>query len=422
MYTKNNKFISIPLKGFRDWYKEEVFNLSFIEKTFMDITSLYHCTKIITPVIERCSLFEKSAGETSEIVSHQMFIIEGNSHEKKCLVPEGTASSVRFAINNNIKEDRLCYFNKFFRGERPQKGRYREFFQGAVEFIGESGIISILEMLSLAMDFLKKIGIHKKIIFKINHLCSNVTRYNYLCAFKEYLLSFQDSLSLLSQKRLEKNPLRIWDSKEINDINILKYAPTISSFWKDKTIENMKIIKKHIEKAEIKVVVDTSLVRGLDYYTGFVFEVDSLEDNIKGLSILGGGEYNNLFFDISGEDIKGLGFAFGADRILLTDFIMEKIKKKIIIIIPVENEDIEYSTEATGILRSKNIIVKSMYDFSKSVTKRIEKSLKMFADYNIYLCIIGSTERNNLSQFLVKKAENKESFYINLYDDVLTLI
>lgn len=314
------------LKGTRDIYGLEEKVLNLIENKFFKIIKNYNFKRICTPIIEDANLFIRSVGETSDIVSKEMYLFKDNGQRDIALRPEGTASAIRAFVENkinNLEPTKLAYFGPMFRYERPQKGRYRQFIQGGVELIENSTIENNFEIIKLAYDFLKSLKI-SNITLEINNLGSFESRNNYIEILKEYFSNYKEQLNEISLIRLQKNVLRILDDKEEIKKDFVKNAPKLIDYLSSVEKERFKNLLDLLEEFEIKYVINPYLVRGLDYYNDVVFEFVSNSDALGSqCTVLGGGRYDGMIKSFGGPDIGSIGFAFGVDRLM--EIIMSNI-------------------------------------------------------------------------------------------------
>lgn len=303
------------LKGTYDVYGDLSKKQDYVKKLFQIVCENYNYSYIETPLIERSELFHRGVGETTDIVTKETYDFVDRGGRNNTLRPEGTAGIARAVIEDKIYSTlplKLWYFGSMFRYERPQKGRYRELRQMGIESYGSNDPIIDAEVISLGVNFLKELGLD--VIVKINSIGGNETRNKYreslINHFKPHIDEFCDDC----KERLLKNPLRILDCKIDNNNEIIKSAPSIIDYLNCDEKENFNKIMEYLDYLEIEYEVDSTLVRGLDYYTNIVFEYTTKNNNFG--SIGGGGRYNNLLKSLDGPDIPAVGFAFGVDRII----------------------------------------------------------------------------------------------------------
>ena len=308
------------IKGTHDILPPNSIKWQKLEKIIYQTCKLFSFKEIRTPVFEKTDLFSRSVGELTDIVSKEMYSWEDRDGTNLTLRPELTASVVRSYIQHNLQShspiQRLFYIGPIFRRERPQKGRQRQFHQFGVEAFGSDNPEQDAEVISLAWHLLSKLNIIDNITLKINSLGSPECREKYRLALKDYIRPHLNTFSETSNVRFKKNPLRILDSKNANEINILKSAPPISNFYTSEDKNHFKSVLSFLDKMKILYKVRPQLVRGLDYYTKTVFEFTSKDLGAQD-AILGGGRYDNLVKTLGGKPTAGIGFAAGMERFLI---------------------------------------------------------------------------------------------------------
>jgi histidyl-tRNA synthetase len=305
-------------RGTQDIYFQEAEKFNLIVDTSQAIARKHNFANIKTPTFEYSSLFERNIGEATDTVSKELYRFEDRSGRKIALRPEFTAGIVRAFCENSTLNSypttlRLFSHGQLFRYDRPKKGRYREFHQINFEFFNENNDISTI---AIAIELLTNLKIIQKTKLLINYLGD--AKKPYTDAVKEYFSSHYEELSEFSKTRIEENPLRILDSKEQEDIALLQNAPKITDFHSNDDKTHINQITTFLTENNINYTIDQNLVRGLDYYTGLVFEfIAPIAENGDSLAILGGGRYNNLVSQMGGKATKAIGFGGGIERLLL---------------------------------------------------------------------------------------------------------
>ena len=268
--------------------------------------------------MEMTELFIRGIGEGTDVVSKEMYSFIDRGERSCTLRPEGTASVVRALIQNGISSkpfQKLWYMGPMFRYERPQAGRQRQFHQLGVEFIGYESVRSDIEIITLAWDMLSKLGI-KNLNLEINSLGDFQDRLNFQKSFLKWLEINKDYLDLDSQNRINKNPLRILDTKNIQTKKILENSPKLFNFLSEKSLQRYSDLKKQLEILNIPYVENFNLVRGLDYYTHTAFEITSGALGSQA-TVCGGGRYDNLIEQMGGIKTPAIGFAIGLERLII---------------------------------------------------------------------------------------------------------
>lgn len=298
------------------WKESHVWQ--YVEETCRHIANLYGFKEVRPPIFEYTEVFTRSAGNESDIVSKEMYTFEDKGGRSISLRPEVTASLVRAYIENGLshtKTQRFFYFGPCFRYDRSQKGRYRQFFQFGVEVMGEETPITDAEVILMLLQLYHRLGLkHVKLL--INSIGDLKTREIYAEVLRDFFKDHKEKLSLDSQKRLETNPLRILDSKEISDKELVKLAPRIDSYLTPESKDHFQEVVALLEKENIPYKIEPNLVRGLDYYCDVVFEVISEFDTAAQNTIGAGGRYDGLVEKMGGAPLSGVGFATGIERIV----------------------------------------------------------------------------------------------------------
>ena len=383
-----NKNIS-PVKGTHDLYGQDMEKFNYVVELFYSIANKFNFDAIQTPIIENQELFSRSVGELTDIVSKEMYSFVDKNESILCLRPEATSGIARFAASNYQSGSlKFSTHGPMFRRERPQKGRYRQFYQINIENIGEKSPYIDFEIIYIASTFINKLGIsNDKYNLLINSLGSAEDQINYSNLLRDYLSNFTKKLSETSLSRLDKNPLRILDSKDDWDKEILVNAPKIHEHLSEESKEYFSKIKMFLSDNGISFQEDDKLVRGLDYYTHTAFEFQTNEEKRQN-AILAGGRYDKLINMISTKDIPGIGWAAGIERLMALIPNVNKgnnSSKKILLALQKE----EY-------LNSLDVL-KQLYqsDFSHEI--KISNNIKKlfsYADKNNFdfLLLIGESE------------------------------
>lgn len=311
-------------KGTADLLPDETRKWQYIERTAENILKNYQFSEIRTPIFEHFEVFSRSVGETSDIVSKEMYDFQDKGDRHIALRPEGTASIARAYVEHKLygpehgKPLKLYYQGPMFRYERPQSGRQRQFHQLGVEVFGSKNPQVDVETMALSVELFRAFGL-KQLTLVINSLGDTETREAYRQALIDYLEPHYDDLSADSKERLHKNPLRILDSKDRKDKDIVKNAPSILDFLTKESAEHFEQVKKMLDELNISYTVDPNMVRGLDYYTDTIFEImTEAEDFGAQTTVCAGGRYDGLVEELGGPETPGFGFAFGMERLLLT--------------------------------------------------------------------------------------------------------
>ena len=311
-------------KGTVDILPDESGSWEKVEQILRDFFKGANYREIRTPSFENYNVFSRSSGETSDVVEKEMYDFNDKGGRHIALRPEGTAGVVRAYVEDKLyapeiaKPLNVYYIESTFRYERPQAGRQREFHQIGIESFGSANPLADVETIVLAHDLLAKLGV-KNYELHINTLGNSQVRQGYHDALVNYFKPVRDQLSDDSKRRLEKNPLRILDSKDEQDKQFLPNAPKIVDYLDPESKENFDQILKMLDQLKINYVIDNDLVRGLDYYTGVIFEFMVEDKSIweSASTILGGGRYDNLVEEFDGPSTPAVGFGIGEERLML---------------------------------------------------------------------------------------------------------
>ncbi len=308
-------------KGTADVLPIDSAKWQYLEEMARAVFSDYNFKEIRTPLFESYELFSRATGETSDIVTKEMYDFMDKGGRHIALRPEGTASAVRAYIENKLyapevlKPVKLWYDAAMFRYEQPQSGRLREFHQFGVECLGVKNPAVDVEVIAMADSYFRQLGV-SGISLHLNTLGDLESRKAYREALIDYLTPFESKLSQDSQRRLHENPLRVLDSKEPEDIEIVKNAPSILDHLTQASEHYFAQVKRLLEKLEIDYVVDKNMVRGLDYYNDTIFEFVVTIDQ-KELTVCGGGRYDRLVEYFDGPETPAFGFGLGIERLLM---------------------------------------------------------------------------------------------------------
>lgn len=307
------------IKGTQDILPSQSHRWQLLEAAIHNTMDTYGYSEIRTPAFERTELFSRGVGEETDIVSKEMYSWTDQGGENLTLKPELTAPVVRSFIQHNLGGqspiNKLYYIDALFRRERPQKGRYRQFHQFGIEAFGSEHPEIDAEVIALAMSVFNDIGL-TGLTLKLNSIGSPECRSDYRNALRDFLKPHFNDLSETSQKRFENNPMRILDTKIPHEIEILKEAPNISDSLTAEDKAHFEEVCSLLDAMGIQYLIESNLVRGLDYYTRTTFEITSTKLGAQD-AICGGGRYDALVETLGGKPTPGIGFAAGMERILL---------------------------------------------------------------------------------------------------------
>ena len=310
------------IRGMNDVLPEESYQWEWIESVIRDWLATFGYQNIRTPILENTDLFVRSIGTATDIVEKEMYtFVDALNGDSLTLRPEGTASIVRAAIEHNMtygNSRRLYYCGPMFRHERPQKGRFRQFFQVGVEALGFEGPDIDAEHVMMASALWSKLGLaNEGVRLEVNSLGSKEDRKKYRESLVAFLKGYEQSLDEDSRRRIDTNPLRVLDSKNAQTREIVASAPKLPDFLSDESIDKMGRFKQFLDRSGIAYEVNPNLVRGLDYYNDVVYEWKTDFLGAQG-TICAGGRYDVLSEQIGGKSIPACGFALGLERVLAT--------------------------------------------------------------------------------------------------------
>lgn len=388
------------VKGTYDILPSEIKNWQFLEEKIKEITKKYHYEEMRTPVFEYSELFHRE-GDFSDMVTKETYNFKDKGNRDITLRPEGTAGIVRAYIENKLYANnelfKVYYISNMYRYERPQKGRYREFRQFGLEAIGAKSPLLDAEVIKVASEFIESLGL-KEVSVLINSIGDLESRTAYQKALVNYLVPYLDELSDDSKRRINTNPLRILDSKDLSDQEIIKNAPKPIDYLTFESKKYLEDVLKYLDIFGVKYEITNNLVRGLDYYSEVVFEIKSNVKDFGSQNILGGGgRYDTLVSDLGGPKTSAVGIAFGMERLIIA---LESEK-----LLPEDNQEIDsfiitfnekdnfYAAKVLKILRDNNFLVDIDFE-GKSFKAKLRKALNKKSKT---LIIIGEDEINNLS-------------------------
>lgn len=307
------------IRGTKDILPSEISRWHHFENSIRNIFSNFNYKEIRTPVFEETTLFARSIGEETDIVSKEMYTFKDKGDTSITLKPEMTAGVVRAFIEHSLGGQqplsKLYYISPMFRQERPQAGRYRQFHQFGGEALGGSSPVLDAELIQISYDILKSLGL-EDLTVKINSLGIPDSREDYKKLLREFLLNKKDKLSEDSRKRFDTNILRVFDSKIQSDQELLNGAPLLIDNLDEESKNHFEVVKEYLDKISIPFEIDSKLVRGLDYYTKTTFEIISKKVGSQS-ALVGGGRYDLLAEQLGGKPTPAVGFAAGMERILL---------------------------------------------------------------------------------------------------------
>lgn len=384
---------AVLVRGMRDLRDVEIASITLVERTFADVLTSYGYEYIRLPTIEQTQLFSRGLGEATDAVSKEMFSFDDDAGSLS-LRPEGTASCVRAVIDGNMyrgNTPKLWYAGSMFRRERPQRGRYREFYQVGGEAFGLPGPDVDAEMVRLVQDVWERLGVAHSITLEINTLGNLASRKKYRERLVEFLAPRRAELDADSQRRLELNPLRVLDSKDERTQQVLTDAPDIMECLDDESLQHFDELRARISRLGVDAHVNPKLVRGLDYYTHGVFEWNTDKLGAQ-KQVGGGGRYDGLCELLGGAACPATGFAMGVDRVALLmqqEGLAASQTAPDVYVVALSNAEEDYAIQVAQRLRDESELRVRTHQGGGKVKARMRAADRSKADIAL---IIGAQE------------------------------
>ncbi len=398
-------------KGTYDLYGKDAKTYKYIESIINELMALYNYEYIKTPVFESSSLFHRGVGETTDIVTKETYDFKDRGDRDLTLRPEGTAGIVRSYIENKMYAEnslkKIWYMGSMYRYERPQSGRYREFVQFGCEVFGSNDPMIDAEIISIPVSLFEALGL-KGVKVKINSLGDYESREDYKKALIKHLEPYIGDLCEDCQERFKKNPLRILDCKVDKDHETIKTAPKTIDYLNEESKEYFDKVLEYLDNLNINYDVDDKVIRGLDYYTHTVFEIEASVEGFGAQNVMcGGGRYNNLVKDLDGPDTPAVGFAIGMER-LMKALEFENVdthngKDLDVFVIPVSENEKAMAFSINQALRLVGI--SSDIDY---LNKTIKNNFKQAETFNSKFAIIIGEEEVKNKQVTVRNLKTRE--------------
>ena len=394
------------LRGTRDLLPEDCRKFRHIEATSLKIARLYGYEEIETPILEPLAVFKRSLGDTSDIVSKEMYQFTDLGGEQVVLRPEGTAGVARAFISEGMSQLtplKLFYRGPMFRYERPQKGRYRQFYQMGAELLGVEKPQADIEMIALGAQILRELNLTGGLALHLNTIGDLESRATYRDRLVAYMKSRESELSNDSLSRLERNPLRILDSKDPGDRKVIAEAPALRESLNDVSRQFFDAVQEGLTLLNIPFEIDPLLVRGLDYYCHTVFEFTTDALGAQN-AVLSGGRYDNLISDLGGPKTSGVGWGAGVDRLSMMLNELPALERPVALI-PMGDEAEREALKICQELRAGGIAAD--LGFSGNMQKRMKRADKVRAKAAL---ILGATElaKNVVQVKALDTGEQKE--------------
>ncbi|MHB8483004.1 MAG: histidine--tRNA ligase [Nitrospiria bacterium] len=408
------------IKGVKDILPDEIPKWDYVERHLRNLFKNFNYKEIKLPIFEETTLFARSIGTGTDIVEKEMYTFEDRDGKKITLRPEGTASVVRAFIEHNLQAasplNKLFYIGPMFRHERPQKGRFRQFYQAGAEVIGPSGPFQDVEMILFLYQFFARMKV-SSVTLEMNSVGCPKCRPRYKVLLQDYLKEKSSGLCENCQKRTFTNPMRALDCKNEACRKMLLDAPEMLNFLCEECLNHFEAVKKGLGLLKIKFILNPRLVRGLDYYTKTAFEWKS-DDASAQNTIAAGGRYDGLVEELGGPQAPGIGFAIGIERVVaLIDPSLIPLEGIDLFIAALGQKALEESLPILSALREKN--VSAEMDFQGASLK---SQMKKADKYNArFVLMIGEDELKN-GTALFRNMKTKAQEEVGLHDIVKTLL
>lgn len=396
----------LPLRGMKDLLPADYRIHDYIINKARHIGKLYGYQQMSTPITEYTKVFDRSLGETSDVISKEIYSFQDKSDDSIALRPEFTAGIIRAFISNNLQQKLpLKFFSSgpVFRYDRPQAGRQRQFHQLNFEYIGAENSYCDAETIKLAVDVLASLELDKDTTLQLNSLGCNESRNIYQKKLVEYFTDYKDKLSEDSQKRLDKNPLRILDSKNEDDQKIVSDSPLMADYYTPESQKYFDDLLKYLDLLGVNYTINSRLVRGLDYYCHTAFEFTTSTLLGAQSTILAGGRYDGLCSTMGGSPTPAIGFAAGIERLALMRT-YNLTAPKPVFVIPIGDNNLPYCLKIADQLRAQGIII--ILDALGKISKRMQRANIAEAKYVIF---IGDEEQASNS-FKLKDLDKQEEY------------
>ena len=412
-------------KGTYDVYGTQGEKILYLENLLASLMEKYNYQYLRTPLFEQSDLFHRGVGETTDIVTKETYDFTDRGNRNMTLRPEGTAGVVRSFIENKMYGDptqpiKTWYYGPMYRYERPQAGRFREFYQFGVEAFGSNDPMLDAEIISIPVNLFRLLGL-EGVKVRINSLGDQESRNTYREALKDYFRPHLGELCHDCNERFETNPLRILDCKVDGNTELMKNAPKMEDYLNEESKKHFEKVKEYLDALNIVYEVNPNLVRGLDYYTHTVFEVEASVEGFGSQNVLcGGGRYDLLVETLDGPHTPAVGFALGIER-LLTALDYEELqvgeeKELDIYVIPLSDEDKGYAIGLSQALRLSgfSVDVDSLNRSMKSNFKQADRK------HSRFVMIIGESERES-NLLTIKDNHTKQEYKVTI-DEIIDFL
>lgn len=362
-----------PVRGTRDLIGEEQRRYAHVVQTARRVAGVYGFDEWQTPIFEDTRVFSRTLGDTSDVVTKEMYTFEDRGGDSLTLRPEGTAGICRALVTNGLTQSlpqRVFYAGPMFRYERPQKGRYRQFHQVGAELIGSAEPLADAETIALGRDLLAALGIADEVVLEVNTLGDRASRDTYRAALIDYLAAHRDALSQESAARLDRNPLRVLDSKDAGDKRLVADAPTIMPYLSEAARQFYERLRRHLDTLGVVFRENPRIVRGLDYYSHTAFEFVTEKLGAQG-TVLAGGRYNGLVAEMGGPSTPAVGWAAGIERL---GMLLQDVPSAAATVAVVPLDDVAEAPALTVLQRLRASGVRAEIAHRGNLKKRLERA------------------------------------------------
>ncbi len=372
------------VKGMHDIFPDEMPRWHFVEQTYRELVERYGYGEIRTPILEPLELFVRSIGEATDIVEKEMYAFEDKGGAQLGVRPEGTASVIRAYIQHNLQArqpiSKMYYLGPMFRRERPAKGRYRQFYQAGAELVGIKSPAADAELIDMVVQFVKRLGI-EQINVQLNTLGDRQTRPRFRAALVDYFTQFEKELCPDCVRRLRVNPLRILDCKVKTCKAIAADAPVVLDHLSEEARTDFEQLQSILDRSQTSFTVVPTMVRGLDYYTSTIFEIEVNSDALGAqASIVGGGRYDDLVEQLGGRSTPAIGYSFGIERLIAVLGSSASIEPRpVYYVAAVGDSGFERASDLTRELRNKGFHVEVAYQ-AGSLKSQLKRANRLAAD------------------------------------------
>ncbi|MGI4952110.1 MAG: histidine--tRNA ligase [Janthinobacterium lividum] len=377
-----------PVRGTRDLIGEEHRRYAHVVDTARRVTALYGFDEWATPVFEDTAVFSRTLGDTSDVVTKEMYTFADRGGDSVTLRPEGTAGVCRALVSNGLTQSlpqKVFYAGPMFRYERPQKGRYRQFHQIGAELIGPSEPLADAEVIAMGWAILQALGVSADVVLELNTLGDAPSRDAYRAALVAYFTAHHDALSAESRDRLVRNPLRILDSKNEGDRAIVAGAPTIAASLTPEAAGFYAALRRHLEAFGVPYVENPRIVRGLDYYNHTAFEFVTTALGAQG-TVMGGGRYDGLVQQMGGPAVPAVGWAAGIERLMMLLAAPPKPPVGVAVVPATQAEE----AAALRVLQNlRTTYIRAEIAYRGNMKRRMERANRISAQYVV---ILGAEE------------------------------